>query len=867
MLSILTASTLNLFNKFLNSLGFNLRIFAPPSVAPGNARKQNHCSARHHNHHNHDLTSHLSPGLLVVTNSLSHKSICGNRFWSLFFTAGLEHVNLRPMSAGQTRPVPAFPDDPWGWLSLGRFALALVLVLLISFPQVLAGYETFGYLDFGQFAYPVAFYHRESFWRGELPLWNALSNCGTPFLAQWNTLTCYPLSLFYLLLPFPWSLCVFCLLHLFIGGMGMYLLAERWTGQRFAAAVAGFGFAFNGMTWYGLLWPHITAALAWMPWVVLAMERSWNEGRRAIVWGGAIAGLQWLSGGAEVIALTWLVVGAWWGIQVITEKKPVGKGLFRAAGAALLGVGLAAFQLLPFVDLLLHSQRSAGYANTNLAVMPLTGLANYIVPAFHCLRNPQGLLVPPDHWTGSYYAGIGVAFLAVMALWKARSRMVWFLTALCLFSWAMALGQQGFIYNGATHLLPFLGFMRFPIKFVMLATFTLPLLAGFGAGWLAQAPVQPRSAEWKSLGTLLAGFLAIIGLLVGWAWAKPFLPGEGPVVTGNALMRAVFLVLVVICLFTLRTVKDVKAARWFQCATIGLFWLDIFTHNANLSPTVPPAVFEPNAVRNYYHWTNQLETGSDRLMESPAAFHTLMQAEFRQLEHDTAARRLAQFFDYNLLDHVPKFDGFYSLELKYFSDLLHRIYGSTNTSVPKGVLDLAGISHINSSSSLAEWLDRDSYLPLLTGGQKPVFAGDPETLEAVLRNDFEPRQVAYLPNEAQAAVHAQPCHVLISNQVVSSTTLQAEVEASESALLVVAQTFYHPWHAFVDGASVPLWRADYAFQAFEVQPGKHHLLLAYDDIGFKFGVTITAFSSLVAIGLWFRSRRREAQLQNGHAAS
>lgn len=800
---------------------------------------------------NHDLTSHLSPGVLVVIHSLSHKSTSGKPGKLALDFVLHDCVKscqvCASMSAGQTGPVTASHDGGMGWLSPGRFAVALGLVLLISFPQVLAGYESFGYLDFGQFAYPVAFYHREAFRNGVLPLWNPLSNCGTPFLAQWNTLTCYPLSLFYLLLPFPWSLCFFCVLHLFIGGMGMYLLAERWTGNRFAAALAGTAFAFNGMTWYGLLWPHITAALAWMPWVVVAMERSWKEGWRTILWAAAAAGLQWLSGGAEVIALTWLVLGAWWVIQVIMEKRPARQWLLRAVGGALLGLGVAAFQLFPFADLLLHSQRSSGYGSATLAVMPLTGLANYLVPVFHCLRNPQGLLVPPNHWTGSYYAGIGVVFLLLVALWRARDRRVWFLAGLILFSWAMALGQRGMVYDWAVHLLPLLGFMRFPIKFAMLATFALPLLAGLGAAWLERAPAEQRSAEWKRLAMPMLVLLAFMGVLVAWAWAKPFLPGEGPVVTGNAIVRAVCLVLLVFCFFALRTVKDLKAVRLFQCATIGLLWLDVFTHNANLSPTVPPAVFEANAVRNYYHWTNQLEMGSDRLMESPAAFRTLMQAEFRQLEHDTAARRLAQFFDYNLLDHVPKFDGFYSLELKYFSDLLRRVYGSTNTVVPKGLLDLAGISHLNSPSNLGEWLTRNSFLPLITGGQKPVFAGDPETLDGVLGSDFDPRQVAYLPSQAKTVVQAQAGRVLISNQAVSSTSVQAEVEASDLALLVVAQAYYHPWHAFVDGAPVQMWRADYAFQGFEVPRGKHKVLLDYQDWALRWGIVVSAVSVLATV--------------------
>src|SRR5208283_3794874 len=154
------------------------------------------------------------------------------------------------------------------WLTPGRFALLLAVLVVATFPGVLLGGTTFIIRDFGLFSYPVAYFHRQCFWRGELPLWNPLNDCGLPFLAQWNTLTLYPLSLIYLLLPLSWSLGLFCLAHLFLAGMGMYFLAHRWAGNRFAAGVAGVGFVFGALMLNCLMWPNNIAAMGWLPWVV-----------------------------------------------------------------------------------------------------------------------------------------------------------------------------------------------------------------------------------------------------------------------------------------------------------------------------------------------------------------------------------------------------------------------------------------------------------------------------------------------------------------------------------------------------------------------------------------------------------------------
>ena len=127
------------------------------------------------------------------------------------------------------------------WLTPGRFGLLLVALLAVAFPKILLGLETFYFRDYGVLAYPVIFHEHECFWRGEFPLWNGLSNCGAPFLGQWGTMMLYPFSLIYLIFPLPWSLNVFCFGHLVLGGVGMYVLCQRWSAPPRPALSPGGG--------------------------------------------------------------------------------------------------------------------------------------------------------------------------------------------------------------------------------------------------------------------------------------------------------------------------------------------------------------------------------------------------------------------------------------------------------------------------------------------------------------------------------------------------------------------------------------------------------------------------------------------------
>ncbi len=498
-----------------------------------------------------------------------------------------------------------------GWLTAWRFGVLLSLLIGASFPQVVAGLEAFVRLDSARFAYPVAFHFREAFWRGEIPLWNPLNSCGLPFLAQWNTMTLYPLSLFYLLLPMPWSFGVFSLGHMLLAGVGMYCLAHRWTGNRIGAAVAGTAFAFNGLMWQVLMWPNLLAALGWMPWVVLSMERGWREGGRWLILASLAGAMQMLSGGAEAILFTWLVMGLLWLTLLFQAEVPARKMIGRALGIVCLVAGLAAAQMLPFLDLLAHSQRNISYGDSGQIVMPAWGWANYLVPLFHGFRTSQGIfLQPTQNWTASYYVGVGIVGLALLAVWRVRSPRAWLLAALVLFSLTMALGSQAYVYDGVRRLIPPLGLLRFPIKFVMLGTFAIPLLAAYGWSWLQSVPAESWQKEWKKPAGLALGLLGLIGVILFFAWKYP-LPDDHPQSTiTNGLVRALFVALVfgyVACL--IRTVEQ-KLQRVLQLGLIALLWLDVFTHTPDLSPTAPSSALEPDTIRQFFKWDKQLQAGT-----------------------------------------------------------------------------------------------------------------------------------------------------------------------------------------------------------------------------------------------------------------
>ena len=743
------------------------------------------------------------------------------------------------------------------WFTPWRFAALLGVLILACFPQVITGLETFFFRDYDVFGYPLASYHRQSFWRGEMPLWNPLNNCGLPFTAQWNTLTLYPLSLFYLLFPLSWSLGVFCLGHLFFAGMGMYFLARRWTGNSLAGAVAGTAFAYNGLTWTSLMWPNNIAALGWMPWVVLIVEQAWREGGRRIIVAALVGVMQMLAGAPEIILQTWLLLGVLWLVQWFRRDAPRAKMIMRAFSVCALVAALAAAQLLPFLDLLHYSHRDTSFGHS-LWPMPATGLANYLVPLFHCFHYKWGVYLQHDqYWTSSYFLGVGIIALALLAVWRARNWRVWFLAALTFFSLAMAMGNNGFLFIVLKKILPQIGFMRFPIKFVVLATFTLPLLAAHGLAWLRALPAENVRREWKRT-AVLAGVLVVLMAGIVWLAAKHPQKGDDLRMTIESGARSVaFLAMILGCIAWIHRRPERRAQMVLQSSLMVLVWFDVFTHVPTLSPTIPRRVFDSDQIRVYWKWENELQPGQSRVMQSQSSNFKLDFGAVSNRIDDVYGARMTLFENLNLLDDVPKVDGFYSLYLRQMNDIVDWLYHRATNDLPN-LKDYMNVSHTSSATNEMEWTVRPTFMPLVTGGQRPVFLDDSTALGMLVLNPgFDGRKVICLPPEAKTVIHATTNEdVKITPPNFSAQRIVFEVDTPAPAMISVAQAYYHPWHAYVDGTPTKVWRANYAFQALESPAGKHKVELVYEDAMFRAGCWIS-LAALLACGVaWFLCRKR-----------
>ena len=269
--------------------------------------------------------------------------------------------------------------------------------------------------------------------------------------------------------------------------------------------------------------------------------------------------------------------------------------------------------------------------------------------------------------------------------------------------------------------------------------------------------------------------------------------------------RAVFLFLVIRILLSLNRAKAFKTQVLLRVSLLLVLWLDVYTHAPNLNPTVNRSVYAPGLIREEMHLPLEARFGEPRFMETLSAMDKVHYTSLIQPADDYLCRRLALFDNCNLLDDTPKIDGFYSLYLRETEQVIATLYGYDGHNIDlRGLKDFLGVGYINapdtSREKALEWIPRDSHLPLVTAGQRPIFAADSNIISGLVQTNFDPRQGGFSSCRSPDVYHRQSHHTRkIVSQSIEAQQLQLRVIADASAMVVIAQSFYHPWQAFVDG--------------------------------------------------------------------
>ncbi|MBY0514911.1 MAG: YfhO family protein [Gemmataceae bacterium] len=359
-------------------------------------------------------------------------------------------------------------------MSRARPYLLLALLWGLYFhPLVLHPTQTL-YADFSDFLaehLPArVFLVRE--WRttGELPLWNPYHFCGSPFVHDIQVGTFYPPYAVTLLFPesaagavVSWVIA----LHLLAGGAFTFVYCRANGMGEVGGLVAAVGFMLSAkwLTHLLLAGHTITAGLAWLPLVLLGLERGIRTRRVwPVVGAGAAFALVLLGTHPQWSFYAGLFAAAWTFGAAERTRAGVVRWLGCGLGAVAVAVLLAAVQLLPTVEASRYSSRAAGMDTASALQVGLFALFGLV--------GPSSGFNQPNMWEVSGVFGLFWLVAAAAAPSVVGGRARW---------WAWVLvGVLVFSLGGAALVdwLPGFNLFRAPTRMLLIAAFPVAVLAG-----------------------------------------------------------------------------------------------------------------------------------------------------------------------------------------------------------------------------------------------------------------------------------------------------------------------------------------------------------------------------------------------------
>ncbi len=425
--------------------------------------------------------------------------------------------------------------------------MAVLAGLILGFHAPLVFTESV-LTDFDLFAYFYPYWeHRAAAFReGRLPLWNPYLFTGVPFLANPQAGVLYPLNWPFSWLSAPRAVAWSYLVHLWIAGAGLYALMR--SGVSCGALAAGLGavvFALGGLLAAQAGHINQVQAAAWLPWLVLALLKAGKPSSwRWALAGACLYALQFLAGHPQQVFITSGGLALVAGYAIVTGGKALSgrvsaaNGFFAGVpndgGAAqpllgravpvvhlalivLLGLGVAAAQVLPTLELARESVRSGGlsYASAVSFSLPPPEFVRAFLPTYG------------DQPASEYVAYVGVVALLVawLGFWLGRPARIAYLFALIAFTgWFLAWGRFNPFYQLFYDYVPGFDLFRAPSRWLLLYGFGVAGLAGMGAeavlGFRGQANPR-RTAVGVVLLVLAAGLTLAIRVTGGLTLPPP----------------------------------------------------------------------------------------------------------------------------------------------------------------------------------------------------------------------------------------------------------------------------------------------------------------------------------------------------------
>lgn len=702
---------------------------------------------------------------------------------------------------------------------------------------------------------------------GRIPEWNPYLFGGLPFIAAQHGDIFYPTAWLRWVLPVDTAMNLGFFAHIALAGATMYALLRALRVSWAGAMVGGLAYELSGIVASMVRPGHdgklYVSALA--PLVLLALLRAVRDRRP---WGyGLLAlmvGLCMLSPHYQMTYYL-LVAAAVWTLYLVflDPDRPAGLRwpleLGLAFGAVLLGLAIAAIQVLPFLQYIPYSPRGAGGPSGGwdyavLFSMPPEELMTTVLPQFN------GML--DGYWGRNFfklhteYLGAIVVVLAALGLGdRSRRRVVQALGVIAILFLLVSFGGHTPFYYLWYEVMPMMKKVRAPGMAFFLVALPVAAFAGFGAERLLRGEVTRRAlvVPLAVLGGLAllgaAGILQSVATVIATEEQASRVAANAGALQGGSIRLLVVVLAGGAALWAVWSgrLRGALAVSTLALVVTGDLWSIDRAFFVFRGP--PSEVFRDDPV-------------TTRLRAEPKPFRVLDVGVYQG--------------SYLMAHDLQTVLGYHGNEIRFYDELLGGKGQWRNAGNPT-LMDLLAVRYLllpqaqpvpgfhqvlgpvaTTPGSPAVLLERDTLQPFVRVVAGALKLPEDQVVPTVIDPRFPFNSVALYPDTAgltpepirgghvPGAVAVRPT---LAQWAPGQMRVTLEGAATKPAYLLIAENWYPDWHATVDGKPAPIYRADHTLLSVVLPPGAREVTLHFASAAYARGKLVTLMALLVTLAL------------------
>lgn len=655
----------------------------------------------------------------------------------------------------------------------------------------------------------------------QLPLWNPYNLSGTPLLANFQSAPFYLFNALFFIMPFVtgWSVVIF--LGPLLAGFFLFLYLNNLRLNKWASVIGAMVFSFSGFFVAWMEWGTIVHVVLWLSLILLSIDKIFlysSKIKKYYFWSFMFVfslTSSFFAGHLQIFfylfIFTWVYFFARW-----TQYRKKLNILFAFLIFNILFLILSLIQWIPTLQFISLSARNIDENGSNSPgwFIPWQHLIQFVAPDF--FGNPKTLNYYGVWNYGELvgYVGIIPLILALFSLLFRRDKKTLFFGAFLFLSLTFSLPT---FFAKIPYILkiPFLDSAQ-PTRLLFLTTFSLSVLSAFGFDYLARLKRK----------ILIMYPLISISIIFALLWI--FIPKPHLLVTRSNLLLPTLLFICSCVLFLGLVIlqKKNRIVLIICIITVSVTAFDLLRFGWKFSPFTQKSYLFPSTQTLLYLQKN---IGDFRIMSTDSRIFPP---------------------NFSAIYRLQSVDGYDPLYLLRYGELIAASErGKPDITPPFGfnriitphnydskIIDLLGVKYVLSLSELNSSKLKKTFQEGKTKVYENInvspraffvseikYANDnKQVIRIMFEDSFAPSKIAIVEGLNRKLKDIKKLKVGKTNIVYySENKVIIETENPETGFLVLTDSYYPTWHAFIDGRKIEIYRVDYHFRGIVVPSGKH----------------------------------------------